>query len=149
MKASLSRVCASMIAIAVGTAVLFSANTQSRGDDIPFVQKENGPFMVMAKTFRGVDAEKYAKALATELRQEHKLPAYLLRGNTITAGVQQLTVLVGDAKTLQESESILKQVRAIRPRCLAAWPNPLQRRLAYAYRATNPLRPAGPPIKQR
>jgi hypothetical protein len=149
MKASLSRVCASMIAIVVGTVVLSSANTQSRGDDIPFVQKENGPFMVVAKTFRGVDAEKSAKDLATELRQEHKLSAYLLRGNTITAGVQQLTVLVGDAKTLHESESILKQVRTIKPRCLADSPNPLQRRLAYAYRTTNPLRPASPPIKRR
>lgn len=149
MKASLSRVRTSMIAIAVGTAALFSASTQSRGDDIPFIQKETGPFMVLAKTFRGVDAEKHAKALATELRQEHKLPAYLLRGNTSVAGFQQLAVLVGDSKTLQESESILKQVRAIRPRCLADSPNPAQRSLRYAFRTTNPLRPAGPPIKQR
>jgi hypothetical protein len=148
MKESLFRVCTSIIATAVGTAALFSASTQSRGDDIPFVQKENGPFMVVAKTFRGVDAEKYAKALATELRQEHKLPAYLLRGNTSVAGIQQLAVLVGDAKTLQESESILKQVRAIRPRCLGDRPNAPQRGLAYAYRTTNPLRPAGPPIKR-
>ena len=31
--------------------------------------KEAGPFMVMAKTFRGPDAERYALALALELRQ--------------------------------------------------------------------------------
>ncbi len=43
------------------------------------LSKENGPFMVMAKTFRGVDAERMALALAKELRHEFHLPAYILR----------------------------------------------------------------------
>ena len=41
--------------------------------------KENGPFMVMAKVFRGPDAEKMALALCMELRQDFGLPAYILR----------------------------------------------------------------------
>ena len=49
------------------------------------LSKENGPFMVMAKTFRGVDAERMALALAKELRQECHLPAYILRTKDIRA----------------------------------------------------------------
>ena len=41
--------------------------------------KENGPFMVLAKVFRGPDAEKMALALCKELRQDFDLPAYILR----------------------------------------------------------------------
>jgi hypothetical protein len=41
--------------------------------------KANGPFMVMAKVFRGPDAEKMALVLCKELREEFKLPAYILR----------------------------------------------------------------------
>jgi hypothetical protein len=150
MKASPSRVRASLIAVAVGTAVLFSAGTRSLGDDIPFVQKENGPFMVLAKVFRGVDAEESAKALATELRREHKLPAYLLRVDARgVARIDEVAVLVGDAKTPRECESILKQVRAISPRCLANRPVPWQRGLAFAVRTTNPLAPPSSLIKRR
>jgi hypothetical protein len=144
MLVSQSRVCTWMVT--VGIALLSSASTETRGDDTPFVQKENGPFMVVAKSFRGVDAEKHAKALATELKEEHKLPTYLLRPNL--GGGEQVAVLVGDAKTLQESESILKQVKAISPRCLADMPGFFQRRLTSAYRITNPMLPK-PPIKQR
>ena len=35
--------------------------------------------MVLAKTFRGPDAEKLALALAMELRGKYNLPAYILR----------------------------------------------------------------------
>src|ERR1700679_595523 len=41
--------------------------------------KENGPFMVLARVFRGVDAERMALALVKELRNEYNLPAYILR----------------------------------------------------------------------
>src|SRR5262249_13900631 len=41
--------------------------------------KANGPFMVMAKVFRGPDAERLALALCKELRQDFGLPAYILR----------------------------------------------------------------------
>ncbi len=106
--------------------------------------------MVLAKVFRGPDAERFAKALATELRQDYRLPAYLLRANPRGAARNDpVAVLVGDAKTLKESESILKPVKAISPRCLADMPNPLDRHLARAIRTTNPLQTARPPIKQR
>src|SRR5689334_2504093 len=41
--------------------------------------KANGPFMVLAKVFRGPDAEKMALVLCKELRQRYQLPAYILR----------------------------------------------------------------------
>ena len=41
--------------------------------------KENGPFMVLARVFRGPQAEKMALALVKELRNEFHLPAYILR----------------------------------------------------------------------
>ena len=41
--------------------------------------KDAGPFMVSAKSFRGPDSDRYALALAIELRKEHGLPAYILR----------------------------------------------------------------------
>ena len=41
--------------------------------------KENGPFMVLAKTFRGPDSERMALALAKELHGKYGLPAYILR----------------------------------------------------------------------
>ena len=148
MMALLSRVCTLIVPLTVGAAVLFSGSTELRGDDVPSLQKENGPYMVLARTFRGPDAVKFAKALALELRQEYKLPAYLY--DWTPKGDDRLgasVVLVGNAKTLKESESILKQVKAISPRCLADMPNPGQRSLARAYRTPNPLAPARRPIK--
>ena len=41
--------------------------------------RDAGPFMVMAKTFRGPDAERWALALVLELQNEYHLPAYILR----------------------------------------------------------------------
>ena len=151
MRKSLSHLCVLIAPIAVGAAVLFSGSTALHAEDVPSLQKENGPYMVLARVFRGVDAEKLAKALASELRQEHKLPAYIYqrfrKGND---PYDEVAVLVGDAKTLKESESILKQVRAISPRCLAHVPKLYRRDLARAYRTTNPLNPpAKPPIKRR
>src|SRR4029077_2807147 len=46
----------------------------------PFLlTRDAGPFMVMAKTFRGPDAERWALALVLELRNEYQLPAWILR----------------------------------------------------------------------
>ncbi len=107
--------------------------------------KDNGPFMVMAKTFRGPAAERYALALAMELRKEYGLPAYILRLKdfpmhslirnvppTAPSFVKQphLTepekvrsydeamVLVGDEKTLEGSLALLHRVQKIHPNCL-------------------------------
>ena len=108
--------------------------------------KEAGPFMVMAKTFRGPEAERYALALAMELRRDYGLPAYILRtkdfpmrtqhpqrppdGPAATSTRRSLTepekvrsydeaaVLVGNEKTLADSEALLHRVKKIKPKCL-------------------------------
>jgi len=126
--------------ITVAAAVAFSGSTELRADDVPSLQKENGPYLVVARVFRGPDAERRAKALTSELRQENKLPAYLWSPNG-DAKKGGIAVLVGDAKTPLENESLVKQVKAINPRCLADVLNPSQRSLAGAYRTRNPLLP--------
>jgi hypothetical protein len=135
------------------------------------LSKENGPFMVMARTFRGVDAQRMALALCKELRHEYHLPAYILRtkdmpGKSLIRGtpptapagmmapdlkmpekirtMDEAVVLVGNERTLAGSEHLLKQVRRIKPKCLEGMSSPFPWRtaLCYAYRTTNPYAPA-------
>jgi hypothetical protein len=107
--------------------------------------KENGPFMVLAKVFRGPDSEKFALALCKELREDFGLPAYILRSKefpmksyirgtpvqapsvTTKSAIKQpeqirihdeAAVLVGNEKTLQGSEELLHQIKKLRPKCL-------------------------------
>ncbi len=111
--------------------------------------KENGPFMVLAKVFRGPDSEKMALALCKELRQDFNLPAYILRSKefpmksyirgtpvqapsvTMKSAIKQpeqirihdeAAVLVGNEKTLQGSEDLLHQVKKLHPKCLDGIP---------------------------
>jgi hypothetical protein len=108
--------------------------------------KENGPFMVLAKVFRGPDSEKMALALCKELREDFGLPAYILRSKefpmksyirgtpihapsvTTKSAIKQpeqirihdeAAVLVGNEKTLQGSEELLHQIKKLRPKCLS------------------------------
>ncbi len=133
--------------------------------------KQNGPFMVLAKVFRGPDSERMALALCKELRQDYKLPAYILRSKewpmksnirgvpvqapsmTTRAAIKQpeqirihdeAAVLVGDEKTLQASELLLHKVKKIKPRCLEGMPKLFAWRegLSRAIRTTNPYVPA-------
>lgn len=133
--------------------------------------KEAGPFMVLAKTFRGPDAERFALALVLELRKEHQLPAYILRTKdfprnsnirnippTAPAGVNrakltepekvrsydEAAVLVGNAKTVKEQEVLWHQVKKIKPRCLDGLPKLYLWRegLGKATRTQNPYVPA-------
>ncbi|MDE2506898.1 MAG: hypothetical protein KGM43_06785 [Planctomycetota bacterium] len=112
--------------------------------------KQNGPFMVMAKTFRGPDAERYALALVLELRRDYQLPAYVLRKkdfpgqsnirevpptarefmNRPNVGLpekyrtfDEATVLVGDEKTEADADRLLKRVKKIHPLCLKSMPS--------------------------
>jgi len=112
--------------------------------------KDNGPFMVLAHTFRGPDANRYALALAIELRNDFKLPAYILRTRdmpgrsnirnvppTAAEAVRssmlgqperyrtedEAAVLVGDEKTLEASLAMLKKVQKLHPKCLDGIPN--------------------------
>ncbi len=104
-----------------------------------------GPFMVMARVFRGEHAVRQAQALAMELRHSFGLPAYVyflkikpansnIRGVAPTSvrgsGPPELTieeqlrltdeaaVLVGDCVTVDQADDLLNQVRKIRPKTL-------------------------------
>jgi hypothetical protein len=133
--------------------------------------REQGPFMVTAKTFRGPDAERCALALVLELRRDYGLPAYILRIKDFpnrsnirnvpptapsyvrtsqltepekVRSYDEATVLVGNAKTLAESEALWLRVKKIKPKCLNEIPNMWGHRdgLSKALRTTNPYVPA-------
>lgn len=141
-------------------------------DDINpwLLTRDAGPFMVVARTFRGPDAQRYALALAKELRNEYNLPAYIMRtkdfpNRSNLRGVpplapdaqrrSQLTepekvrsydeaaVLVGNEKTLDGSEKLLLHVKQIKPKCLNEIPSIFGWRngLKTALRTTNPYVP--------
>ena len=118
----------------------------------PFLlTNEAGPFMVMAHSFKGPHADKYAQILAMELRAKHGLPAYVLRPkdfplrsnirgvpptanpgiNRALPGLPELNrikdeamVLVGNEKTEAHAKKLLHQVKKIRPTCLDTIPEP-------------------------
>ncbi len=137
------------------------------------LQKEHGPFMVLAYTFRGPEASKYAQILTAELRRDYHLPAYIwlvriqpMRSNI--HGVQptapdharnndmapperyrtydEAAVLVGNCKTIDESEALLHTVKKIVPRCLGQFPQIYQNRkgkgLNRSIMTTNPFQAA-------
>ena len=140
----------------------------------PFLlTQEAGPFMVMAHTFKGPYAEKYAQALTMELRSKFGLPAYVFRPKdfpmrsmirgvppTAAPGVNrpntgfpemerikdEAAVLVGNEKSLDDSEKLLKKVKHLKPAVMDQipdWhPNLLNKGLARAIRTTNPFAPA-------
>jgi hypothetical protein len=138
----------------------------------PFLlTKGVGPYMVLAKTFRGPESERMALALVKELRQDYKLPAFILRtkdfpgksnirGIPPTAGseVQQArlslpekvrtydeaAVMVGDEKTQDNADQLLKQVKRIKPKCLEEMPSLYEKHqgLKRAFSTTNPYVPA-------
>src|SRR5262249_46518810 len=111
----------------------------------PFLlTRQAGPFMVMARTFKGPDAERWALALVLELRNEHHLPAYIMRTRdypmrsnmrdlppTADRGLlapqvaepeksrthDEAVVLVGDEKTVEGAAALLKSVKKIKPKC--------------------------------
>ncbi|MBV8558058.1 MAG: hypothetical protein JO116_21175 [Planctomycetaceae bacterium] len=133
--------------------------------------KENGPFMVLAKTFRGPDSERFALALVLELRRDYNLPAYILRTKdfprnsnirnvppTAPAFQQradvglpekvrtydEAAVLVGNEKSLADQERLWREVKKIKPKCLDGMPSLFKWRegLGRALRTTNPYVPA-------
>lgn len=112
--------------------------------------RDAGPFMVMAKTFRGPEAERYALALAIELRRDYNLPAYILRTKDFpmrslhqnvppyarnlvkqphltdpekVRSYDEAAVLVGNEKTLAASEVLWQRVKKIHPKCLEEMPS--------------------------
>lgn len=112
--------------------------------------KESGPFMVMAHTFRGPDAVRFAQALAMELRATHQLKAYIyfkkikplnsnVRGVPPTADptdgdgrisepeiyriYDEAVVLVGDCSTMKDAEDLLTVVKKVKPTVLSNVPS--------------------------
>jgi hypothetical protein len=133
--------------------------------------KEAGPFMVLARVFRGPDAQRMAIALTKELRTEYDLPAYIFRKKEFPGGsmirgtppqapsevmkpdiklpekiriVDEAAVMVGDEKTMAAQETLWRAVKKIQPKCLEHIPCPFpwRRGLATAIRTTNPYVPA-------
>lgn len=129
--------------------------------------KNNGPFMVLAKVFRGPDSQRLALALVKELREEYHLPAYILRDKDwpgrhnirgippqADPGVDQANVkmpektrtydeaavLVGDEKTHKACEQLHHQVKKLKPKCLGGISSifPWRDGLSKAIRTTNP-----------
>ena len=129
--------------------------------------KENGPFMVLAKVFRGPDSQRLALALVKELRQEYHLPAYILRDKdwpgrhnirgippqadprVVQANVKmpekvrtydEAAVLVGNEKTQKACEQLHHKVKKLKPKCLGGISSifPWRDGLSKAIRTTNP-----------
>ncbi len=113
--------------------------------------KENGPFMVLAYTFRGPNAPRQALALVLELRGQYHLPAYLLLpkkfpGRSNIRGVQpqapqfalkddvnlpellrvldEAAVLVGDEKTTKDAFDLMHKIKKLHPVCIDGQPQP-------------------------
>lgn len=137
------------------------------------LQRNNGPFMVLAYTFRGPDAARYAQALVMELRGKHRLPAYVwylriqpghsnirnvpptaamdVQGAEKVQGVEtyrsydEAAVLVGDCKTIDESEDLLHKVKKVRSEVVDGLPSIWTWRkgkgLSRATLTTNPMAP--------
>ncbi len=115
------------------------------------LRRQNGPFMVLAKTFRGPDAARYAQALAMELRSKHQLPAYVwwlrlqpghsnirnvpptapgyiqsgetVQGPERVRSYDEAAVLVGDCQTIDESEDLLHTVKKLDSEVLDGTPS--------------------------
>ena len=134
--------------------------------------KETGPFMVLARVFRGPDAERMALALVKELRNDFGLPAYILRtkdfpGRSLIRGTpptvpsevmapdikmpekirtfDEAAVLVGNEKTLADAGETLAQGQETQAEVPARrCPRPFWWRtgLSSALRTTNPYLPA-------
>ena len=111
--------------------------------------RQNGPFMVMAYSFRGPDAPRQALALVLELRNKYHLPAYILLpkkfpGKSMIRGVppqapsfamkddvslpelirtlDEAAVLVGDEKTTKDAFDLMHKVKKIHPVCIDGMP---------------------------
>lgn len=134
-------------------------DTSSSGQT-PFPLKQNnGPWMVLVKSFVGAEAVKTANDLAQELRQEHKISAYVLikpaEKNTQVqqTGLQQgrvrsfdqAVVLAGDCKNETVAQPLCLKIRKIKPKSITREMTSVvqweQGVLATAFLVPNPLAP--------
>ncbi len=129
------------------------------------LSKQNGPWMIVVKSFVGPQAVEMADKLVEELRDEHGITAYTwvqsankslqgLQGVSLRGRVRQYdnaAVLAGDfdSESAREATKLRDKIRAIRPKCIPADATSKYRyeegALTTAWIAPNPLRP--PPAK--
>lgn len=110
------------------------------------VNEQNGPWLVMAATFSGEDAEEQARELVLELRKHYNLPAYMHamtfefaeEGQRLGRGLdsygaptrmryqsgdrnREVAVLVGDFPTIDdpEAQKLLDRIKKMRPESLS------------------------------
>ncbi len=104
-----------MVPIGFFGLAIFASCEISLGDDRLELTETDGPYMVLAYTFRGPEAETSARNLAKELRNDHDLPAYivLLPNNQ---GALNFGILVGDCKTTREAFYLMKRIKKIEPK---------------------------------
>ena len=110
----------------------------SAGEDAPPLTKDNGPWLIQARIFRGPDAAKLAQILARELQNEHGLPTYIYRDDQ--KPYEEISVLVGNSKTKDEAKTLLKRVKRIVSKQLVDILPASLLDLKYARIVTNPLR---------
>jgi hypothetical protein len=111
-----------MAVVAAAGVLAFCVEMRRRWERPPHLRAGDGPFMVLVHVFRGPEAESLAERLAAELRSGHDLPAYLLRmsrlarpGGSRATGEDGVAVLVGDARTIDEAERLMRLVKRIQP----------------------------------
>jgi hypothetical protein len=131
----------------------------------------NGPWMILATTFRGPQAERQAHELVLELRKRFKLTAYTHRKTFDYTGretglgltpdgrpkvmrhmqaVVEVAVLVGDFSRVDDPdvEKVLHTIRYAEPHCLASGSSTAQT-FSELRRWQKQLLPAGSERKQR
>jgi hypothetical protein len=104
--------------------------------------EQNGPWMIMAHSFAGPEADKQARDLVLELRSKYKLPAYTYHmkfefGETTGRGVdrfggvpkmkycagdkaEETAVLVGDFQSINDpaAQQTLQDIKYMHPSCM-------------------------------
>lgn len=101
-----------------------------------WLSEDNGPWMIMACSFSGDQAEQQARELVLELRKRYKLPAYMYEKTfelkSDSAGsrrnyryqqgerVREVAVLVGDFPAVDDprAQEILQKIKCYRPTSL-------------------------------
>jgi hypothetical protein len=128
----------SPLLIAILGFVLVVSATNSRADDVPKLSKDDGPFMVLAYSFRGPDSEKQAQALAAELRKDHELPSFVYEDPARNG--DSFKVLVGNCKTTKEAFDLMRQVKKIKAKSVLSGSEFRKGQgLSRAIMTTNPL----------
>ena len=119
------------------------------------LDERNGPWMILAVTFIGADAERDADELVYELRKRYKLPAYKHKARFDYTGTVQgrgvdrsgapktmryrrdreydeVAVLVGDYASVDdpEAQKTLRKIKYARPECLMREQGKVNRPLA-------------------